>query len=274
MSMPGDLVLVRHGQSEGNIVVENAKVGELSGYTDAFVTTPGHQWRLTALGQAQAAAIGGWLAGAFPPVESRPGFDNWFVSPYVRTRETAALLGLPEAAWVMNRALRERDWGDIGSMPRTTFVERYPDNAAMKEIDPLYWVPPGGESIANVAEDRVRNVLSTLHRECSDRRVLAVTHGELMWSMRLVLERWDDEEFLRRDVDNTERITNCMALHYTRTDPVTGDHADRLTHLRRAHPVCADGTWSVEVSPWITFGKPVRTNADLLASIADVPSIF
>ena len=148
--------------------------------------------------QTRAQTIGAWLRGEFTPAEPDcPGFDLMVVSPYVRARETAAHLALPDTAWVGNRALRERDWGDIGSMAREEFeqVPRFVENARMRRHDPLYWVAPGGESIAQIAEDRVRNVLDSLHREASDQRVLCVTHRELMWAMRLVLERWSDEEF-------------------------------------------------------------------------------
>ena len=47
MGMPNDLVLVRHGHSEGNKAIEASKKGDLSFHTDAFAATPGHQWRLT-----------------------------------------------------------------------------------------------------------------------------------------------------------------------------------------------------------------------------------
>jgi broad specificity phosphatase PhoE len=281
MSMPTDLVLVRHGESEGNVTVTNGKAGDLSGYTEEFTSTPGHLWRLTDLGRDQAAAIGGWLAAEFaarPRAGKRKGsdlvtFDRHFVSPYVRTRETAGTLDLPGATWRINRALRERDWGDIGSLTRQEFRSRpeYLLNARIKRNDPLYWVAPNGESVAQVAEDRVRNLLGTLHRECDGQRVLAVTHGDWMWAARLVLERWSDEEFAARDIDPEQQIANCQVLHYTRTDPVTGEAAEKLSWLRTAAPVRAGGGWTVAVSPWQEIGRPPLTNAELLAGVATVP---
>ena len=162
MSMPNNLVLVRHGQSAGNIVVDMEKNGDLSAFTDTYITTPGHQWRLSDLGRQQAPTAGAFIRETMEP------FDKFFCSPFVRAKETAGWLGLPDAKWRKNRALRERDWGDIGCLPRTEFEARaeYEMNAKMKQLDPLYWVPPGGESIAHFAENRVRNVCDTLHREC------------------------------------------------------------------------------------------------------------
>ena len=54
MSMPDNLVFVRHGQSEANIVQKASKEGDNSYYTDDVMTVPDRSWRLTKLGIAQA----------------------------------------------------------------------------------------------------------------------------------------------------------------------------------------------------------------------------
>ena len=56
--MPNNCLLVRHGQSEGNLAVEASKAGNNDLYTERYVMTPGTQWRLTDVGMAQAAAMG------------------------------------------------------------------------------------------------------------------------------------------------------------------------------------------------------------------------
>lgn len=277
MGMPNNLVLVRHGQSEGNVAVEAAKKGDLSFYESdegKFMTVPGRQWRLTNYGREQAQTIGRWLTEELD--EGGWDFDRLYTSTYVRARETAAHLGLRGAEWMVSRAFRERDWGDIGSIPRKDFLKRYPDNAHQKVIDPLYWTPPGGESIAHVAENRVRNILSTLHRECDAQNVLAVTHGEMMWAFRMVLEYWSDEDFARYDADPVHKIHNCEVIHYTRTNPFdeSVEMAERLCWVRRARPVYEGGRWMVEVDPWQQVDKPIMTNAELMASVNLVPSLF
>ena len=272
MAMPKNLVLVRHGESEGNIATKAAENGDTRWYTDSFITTPGHQWRLTARGRAQAAASGAWIR---TNVADR--FDRYYVSPFVRTKETADHLDLPGSRWALNRALRERDWGDIGTLPRNEFESRpeYALNAWLKAHDPLYWRPPGGESIAGVAEDRIRNVLSTLHRECEGQDVIAVAHGEVMWAFRLVLERLDDARFVELDADQGEKIHNCAVLHYTRVDPVSGDLEPRLTWLRRAHPIIEpDGTSTMHVEPWLRIPFRTYSSDELLAQVAAVPTLF
>ena len=260
MSMPNNLLLVRHGQSTGNLATEAAKTGDLSFYTEAFTTTPDHQWALTPTGKAQAALAGAWIHEHFPE-----GLNRYYASPYLRTRQTAENLDLPGAGWLLNRALRERDWGDIGTCSIAEFESRpeYKLNAAKKKQDPLYWRPPGGESIAQVAEDRVRNVLATLHREQSEQNVLAVTHGETMWAFRLVLERMNDDQFVQTDADKSQKIRNCQILWYTRINPETGEQAPRLSWLLKATPVENGDTWEVQQTPWRHFEAELLTNEEI-----------
>lgn len=269
--MPNDLVLVRHGQSEANIVQSASKRGDDSFYENAerVVTIPDRSWRLTAKGIAQAQQIGHWLREEFGG-----GFDRYIVSPYVRTRETAAHLGL-QGAWELNRSVRERDWGVIGTMTWSQFVEERPRSFALREADPLYWAPEGGESIADVAENRVRNLLSTLHRESSEDRVIVVSHGEFIWATRLVLQRWSDERFVRHDCDPAYKIHNCSVYHYTRINPVTGEQANRLRWVRHARPVKGDdGQWRTEISSWKDFARRRYTDSDLLGAISEAQHLL
>lgn len=263
--MPRNLVFVRHGESDGNIAVERSKVGDYSHYTDDFVNIPGSQWRLSPKGIEQAQTTGTWLKDIYTQ------FHRQIVSPYVRTKETAGHLGMG-GNWMMNRAVRERDWGDIGSVLRKDFKTEYPRNFTMKSIDPLYWRPPGGESIVDVSENRVRNLLDTLHRECEGDDVLVVSHGEFMWASRLVLERWSDTEFINRDSDKNEKIHNAQAICYTRVNPHTNELAKRLEWVRVATPVIDDsGVWSMNVSKWQKFGRELLTDEMLLEEVNQIP---
>ena len=152
MSMPLDLYVIRHGESEANVIVQAGEQGDDSLYTQDNVTVPDRSWRLTATGRKQADCIGRWL------VSQQQLFDRYMVSPYVRTRETAATMALPKAKWEENRVLRERSWGEINTITKDEFKTNYARNWNFKNTDPLYWRPPAGESIADVAEDRVHNI--------------------------------------------------------------------------------------------------------------------
>lgn len=86
MGMPLDLYVIRHGESEANVIISAGEQGDNSLYTQDNVTVPDRSWRLTATGRKQADCIGRWL------VSQQPLFDRYLVSPYVRTRETAATM--------------------------------------------------------------------------------------------------------------------------------------------------------------------------------------
>jgi broad specificity phosphatase PhoE len=259
MAMPEDLVLVRHGHSEGNLAVDKSKQGDDSLYTQEFREIPGHRWRLTPEGVEQAKTAGKWIVENFPD-----GFFRYYVSSYVRTKETAANLGLPDAEWRIDPRLRERDWGDINAVPRSEFEELYSQNAKMKKIDSLYWRPPGGESIADVRL-RIRNIFDTIHRECADRQVLIVTHGETMWATRAQLEYMQDEEWVEADKDPKQKLLNAHVIHYSRKDPSTGVIAKNMNWVRRICPY-ALGT----DTGWLPINRRIFTNNELLEQVESV----
>ena len=261
MVMPRNLFFVRHGQSEANVMQKASKAGDQSLYTEETMTVPDRSWRLTELGVQQAKVAGAWIA------QQDVTFDRAVVSTFTRARETAAMLGL-DVRWEESRVIRERSWGEIGSMSKQDFARKYSQNASYRDSDPLYWAPPAGESIANVAENRVRNILSTLHRENPRENVLMVTHGEFMWATRLVLERWSDEEFLDRDADRAEVIHNCTVLQYTAVDPSNPENVhDKLSWVRRSWPALVDGEWTMFVGKWEEFDRKYFSGEDLLEKV-------
>ena len=236
MSMPLDLYVIRHGESEANVIVQAGEQGDNSLYTQDNVTVPDRSWRLTATGRKQADCIGRWL------VSQQQLFDRYMVSPYVRTRETAATMALPKAKWEENRVLRERSWGEINTITKDEFKNNYARNWNFKNTDPLYWRPPAGESIADVAEDRVHNILTSLSRKSDSESVVMVTHGDFMLALMLTIEDLADEEFLHRADSDDWKITNCTCLHYTRRDPETGRTSKRVRWEQTARPVLDETT--------------------------------
>jgi broad specificity phosphatase PhoE len=271
--MPRNLVFIRHGQSEANVIQKASKEGSHELYTDEVMTVPDRSWRLTDQGEKQAMIAGEWLRNNLPT------FDRYVVSPFTRTRETAKNLQLENPRWEENRTIRERSWGEIDSISRKAFRELYPHNANLHDKDPLYWAPPAGESIANVSENRVSRFFDTLHRENGGQDVLAVTHGEFIWASRLTLERWSDEEFMARDSDPNERIHNCMTVHYTRVNPETGEVASSLRWVRKAWPIIETNASGgpieyMYVTPWEHFERPYYTNEQLAAKVENVVRHF
>jgi broad specificity phosphatase PhoE len=273
MSMPNHLVLVRHGFSEGNFARDMAKEGDFSYFDDNFRERPGHDWRLMLEGVEQARRAGSWIQEHIVRQYGLPGFDRYFYSPHRRTRETAASLGLPSAEWRMNRMLRERSWGEIEDLSREEHQELYPRNYTWQQRDKMNWVPPGGESIVQIADGRVREFYGTLHREHDEKNVdsvVAVTHGEWIWADKLNLEYMSNEDWEVADSDPAHKIHNGQVIHRTRIDPVSGDIAP---HLRWVRSVDAGGG---EEGPgvWREVSRRILDNKELLAQVEQLPRLW
>ena len=272
--MPNHLVLVRHGESEGNVVARAGKAGNEQLFTDEFFERPGHEWRLTDVGVEQAEAAGLWigkfLLNVYP--ELNDGFGVYYTSPHVRTRETAGHLAIDGANWRKERRIRERDWGDIESMSRSQFEKDYPQNATKKYKDPLYWQPPGGESIAGVADTRVRSMHGTLHRQHDEKdkdSAIFATHGEYIWAEHLDLERMGHEEWKIAESDASRKIKNCQVVHFTRLNPESGYQAPSLAWVRSVCP------WETPDHPghWRNIEMSQFSNEQLLAEVDQIPRL-
>lgn len=59
--LPIDIVLVRHGESEGNYAQERSKKGDQSFWTEQFRRRHTSKYRLTSLGRKQAHIAGEWV---------------------------------------------------------------------------------------------------------------------------------------------------------------------------------------------------------------------
>lgn len=255
MAMPQELVLVRHGQSEANVVQKQFKSDPTSVLPEGFEDRHDSRMRLSSLGCEQAAITGQWLQQEFPD-----GFDRYYVSPLTRTLETAGKLAL-NGAWTIDDRWRERDWGEYG-----VTTEQHPQYELSKKIreqTKWYWGPPGGESLASGVSLRFKDILGTLHREMAGKRVVAVTHGETIEVARVVLERLLPEEWLEQQRDEAYKVSNCQVMHYSRKDPATGVIGK---HLEWRRSVCVwDEASSWQQGEWIKIERPTYTDQNLLA---------
>jgi broad specificity phosphatase PhoE len=216
MGMPKNLFLVRHGQSEGNLVRKKfEETSDESFFSEEFLGLHESQYQLTPLGVDQAKKAGQWLSE-----NNFTGFDRMLVSNNVRAMQTAAYLDVPSASWMIDFNLRERDGGFFNVIKPTKRDTKYADQQKFYNTQPFLFRPPQGESIADVCE-RIKIVLDTLARECDGKNVIVVCHGHVMRTFRIILERMslqETNEYLTTE-DSWGRIPNCSIIQYTRQNP-------------------------------------------------------
>lgn len=267
MALPIDLVVVRHGKSEGNAAKRLYEAG--AEFPDINTGRHTAQFRLTDQGREQAIKAGEYLRQVLLP-SLGGNFDRFLVSPYNRAKETAALLGLPDAKWFVDNYLHERDWGELESCSQADREAKFAEILARQDIEPLWWRPTGGQSLHEKCL-QVDRTLDTLHRECSDRRVVMVCHGEVMWCLRIRLERLSQERFLElhHSKRSEDRIHNSEIFHYSRMNPETRQIAPYLGWLRRIRPAEGVTDWG-----WQPIVRESFTNEDLLAQVGKYERIL
>ena len=222
MGMPKNLFLVRHGQSEGNLIRKKfEESGNESFFSDEFLGLHESQYALTDLGITQAKKSGRWFLEKDFTV-----FDRMLVSNNVRAMQTAAYLNFNNANWMIDFNLRERDGGLFNAITPLKRDLNYSDQQKFYNTQPFLYRPPQGESIADVCQ-RVKIVLDTLVRECDGKNVIIVCHGHVMRTFRIILERMSlqkTNDFLLT-TEEWGRVPNCSIIHYTRENPFDNEHS-------------------------------------------------
>lgn len=189
---PKRIILVRHGESEGNADRNN------------YETIQDYALNLTELGKEQAISAG-------KEIKKIVGSNSVYayVSPYYRTRQTysgiESVIEQNITRSIEDPRIREQDWGHL----------RHPDDneeiiRERNEFSTFYYRIPDGESGADVY-DRVSTFLETIYRDFNKsdypENCLIVTHG---MTLRLFLMRWfhwSVEEF-----ENLRNPSNCQVV--------------------------------------------------------------
>jgi broad specificity phosphatase PhoE len=203
-----ELVLVRHGESAGNVADAEAR---RQGLGRLELATRDADTPLSPDGEHQARAVRRHLGDL--DASQRP--QVVLTSPYVRAARTAALAveGL-EVDVVPDERLRERDLGAFDGLTGTGIRESFPEESRRRSMTgKFYYRPPGGESWTDVVL-RIRQFLVELRQGHGDRRVWIFTHQAVIMSFRFVLERLDESRLL--EIDRSEALPNCSFTRYTR----------------------------------------------------------
>lgn len=150
----GRLILVRHGESEGN---------RLRRFTTSEAAP------LTELGREQAHAAAARIARQFRPA-------LLITSPYARARETTEIISRELSLPILVEAgLHEQSLGRLAGHP----YEAVLDDPTFDRTRPWLWRPPNGESHEDV-KARTAPLLDRIAALHASREVVVVSHGGVM----------------------------------------------------------------------------------------------
>lgn len=259
--MPDDLILIRHGESEANIV-QDINSGKIDAEKQIAHDFPKHYdktIRLTRRGAWQANKVGEWLEAS-----NLLDLSRYYVSPFTRTLETAANLTI-NGHWYIDDRLRERSWGEYNLLSWDEIQEDNPLSFKIRQHNHWYWRPLGGETLAGDVRERFESFLTTLHRKAINGKVVAVSHGGWIQTARFVLERLTPDEWLSQVKDPEYKLWNCQTLHYTRINPETGERAPYLKWRRSVCPW--DETRSWNNGEWVEINAKQYTDKELLKQV-------
>lgn len=156
------LFILRHGVTSWNAE------GRIQGHSDISLSEEARQ------------AVPNWRL----PDDARSGL--WLTSPLLRARETASLLGYPDAR--IDDRLREMHWGQWEGWRLDDLREKLGDIMVKNEARGLDLQPPGGESPREVQE-RLKPLLAALAE--NGQPVVAVSHKGVMRALYALASGWD-----------------------------------------------------------------------------------
>ncbi len=240
-----ELVLVRHGESVGNIADREAIAAQAHRLDledrDADVV-------LSPEGERQADALGEHVFAL--PEDQRPTIA--VSSPYQRARSTAerALAGL-DLEVAIDERIRERELGIFDGITWYGIEATHPEESARRaRVGKFYYRPPGGESWADVIL-RVRAILVELQQRFQGERVWLFSHEAVILAFRYVVEGLDEKRVVA--LQKSEPLANCSmtryrlvggVLHLVRADDTAAVAESDEARVTREEPVGEPGAGS------------------------------
>lgn len=211
------LILVRHGESVGN--ARNIFTG--------WIDLP-----LTERGRREARQTADRLA------QSGQAIDAVFSSALQRARETAeiiiARLGR-ETGLTSDRALNERDYGELAGLNKREAAERFGADQVRRWRRGFYERPPGGESLEDTV-NRIRPYFKTaITAELAQaRNVLVVAHGNSLRALIMIIEHLSPQAIEAVEIATGEIIVYEVEQgRLNRTKLIGQPGGDALSRLAR-----------------------------------------
>ena len=158
-----------------------------------------HDVPLNAKGCAQAVRCGEILQDLFLRDGCVPESFNYISSPLVRARKTMEImrttLGLAPAGYTVDGRLVEIAFGEWEGLTYADVLERDGDVVAARESDKWGFLPPGGESYAQVTV-RIANWYETV-----DRDTVVAAHGGTARALIAHLKLAPPEQATHRSIE-------------------------------------------------------------------------
>ncbi len=184
------LVLVRHGQSEWNLL------NLFTGWKDPD---------LTAQGVKEATAAGARLKALGYK------YDIAYTSVLTRAQHTLRLIleqvGQQGLETIKDQALNERDYGELTGLNKDDARAKWGEEQVHIWRRSFDVPPPGGESLKNTAERTLPYFnAQILPRVLKGENVLVAAHGNSLRSIIMDLEKLSGEEIVARELNTGEPI--------------------------------------------------------------------
>lgn len=182
--MTGTLILVRHGQSEWNLL------NLFTGWKNPGLTEQGME-------EARKAGQGLKAKGITP--------DAFFTSALTRAQRTLDLMleemGITDVVITRNHKLNERDYGDLAGLNKDDARVKWGDEQVRIWRRSYDVPPPGGESL----KDTAARVLPYYEAEIAPlvkagKTVLVTAHGNSLRALVMKLEGLDEVSILDREI--------------------------------------------------------------------------
>lgn len=231
-----ELVLVRHGESEGNVA---AAAAHAAGAEQIVLTQRDPDVPLSTVGVDQAVALGVGLAPLLTD-----GVAVWS-SPYVRALQTAqvALTAAgTEIPIIADERLRDRELGILDLLTNEGVARHFPLEAQRRQWwGKFYHRPPGGESWTDVAL-RLRSFLADLPAATDAERVVLVVHDAIVMLVRYLLEGLDEHAVLQIETADPVRNASITVLRREAERTWRLDRYNDVAHLEsQGTPVTEHG---------------------------------
>lgn len=215
MPWPKRILLVRHAQSEGNVLT-----------VEQQVSYPVADWKydLTELGIRQAEATGRYLRASLPSPDA-------VLCSHARRAARTARICYPDAEIVEDVRLAELTFG-IGHVLTWEEIDRqFPAEKERRErMGRFQYRPPGGENGPDL-ELRIHSLMQTLRDQWSGRSVVLFTHHHWLIHFCRIAERTSIAEAVEQY--DTTAFANASVTEFV--PDRRRDRSGRLRTVRKNH---------------------------------------